>query len=80
MSIQAQRGMSADCKQGIRTDIFVRAVTLAYNPQAEYHVHYSILDTSAPGATESPQRRGVARLVELIRAKGNKMKRDRKTQ
>ncbi|EXL58200.1 hypothetical protein FOCG_05142 [Fusarium oxysporum f. sp. radicis-lycopersici 26381] len=57
-----------------------RAVKLAYNPQAEYHVHYSLLDTSAPGATEAPQSRGVARLVELIRAKGKRMKRDRKTQ
>ncbi|KAM5513401.1 hypothetical protein FOXYSP1_08201 [Fusarium oxysporum f. sp. phaseoli] len=57
-----------------------RAVKLAYDPQSEYHVHYSLLDTSAPGATESPQRRGVARLVELIRAKGKRMKRDRKTQ
>ncbi|EWG50108.1 hypothetical protein FVEG_09431 [Fusarium verticillioides 7600] len=54
-----------------------RSVQLAYNPQSETSVHYSLLDTSTSSEAVPSRRWGVARLVERIRAKSMRMERGR---
>lgn len=77
MSTQAQRGMSAQFKQHDTADILGRSVKLAYNPQSETSVHYSLLDTSTLSEAVPSRRWDVARLVDRIRTKSMRMERGR---